>query len=103
MPWWNGILYPSGGDRTLTLMSEADGWGAIRTVCHGCRTVREIIEQVGPHEFEAHTMLIPGDGTIYRRLRTTFDTADAVVEAPCPECSADDPTDWLIPGFVPPA
>lgn len=65
--------------------------------------MREIIEQVGPHEFEAHTMLVPGEGTVYRRVRTVFENNDAVVEAPCPRCSMDNPTDYLVPGFIPPA
>jgi hypothetical protein len=85
-------------------MSEAESWSAVRTVCHGCRTMREVIEQVGPHEFESQGMIVPGDGTVYRRVRTVFESADAVVEAPCPECSADEETsDWLLPGFIPPA
>ncbi|MFL6145482.1 MAG: hypothetical protein ACJ72N_26930 [Labedaea sp.] len=83
-------------------MSEADGWGAVRTVCHGCRTMREVIEQVGEHEFESHGLIVPGDGTIYRRVRTVFEAADAVVEAPCPECSETETGDWLVDGFIPP-
>jgi hypothetical protein len=84
-------------------MSEAEPWNAVRTVCHGCRTMREVIEQVGPHEFVSMAMIVPGDGTVYRRVRTLFDPVDAVVEAPCPECSEADPPDWMLPGFVPPA
>jgi hypothetical protein len=87
-------------------MSEADGWVALRTVCHGCRTMREVIEQVGPHRFEVHAMIVPGDGTVYRRIRAAFETSDAVVEAPCPECGGcvdEETTESLVPGFIPPA
>lgn len=89
-------------------MSEADEWVGLRTVCHGCRSMREVIEQVDAHKFEVRTMILPGDGTIYRRVRTSFESADAVVEAPCPDCADDfdgaerDAPEWLLPGFVPP-
>jgi hypothetical protein len=86
-------------------MSEVAGWGSVRTVCHGCRTMREVIEQVGPHRFESHPLVLAGEGTIYRRVRA-FDSGDAVVEIPCPDC--DDCGDgesatWLLPGLIPPA
>lgn len=93
--------------RNVTHVSEADGWGAVRTVCHGCRTMREVIEQIGPHRFEARAMIVPGDSTVYRRVRAAFETPDAVVEAPCPECgdcpADEDTAEWLLPGFIPPA
>ncbi|HEU5471380.1 MAG TPA: hypothetical protein VFV67_12060 [Actinophytocola sp.] len=90
-------------------MSEADGWGGLRTVCHGCRSMREVVEQVDTHRFEVRAMIIPGDGTVYRRVRAAFESADAVVEAPCPDCcpedaeSTEDTPEWLLPGFIPPA
>jgi hypothetical protein len=68
-------------------MSEADGWGGLRTVCHGCRTMREVVEQVATHRFEVRAMIVPGDGTVFRRVRASFETADVVVEIPCPDCS----------------
>jgi hypothetical protein len=83
-------------------MSEVVGWGAMRTVCHGCRTMREIIEQVGPHVFEARAMIIPGEGTVFRRVQAVFESADAVVEAPCPDCADSETPEWL-PAFIPPA
>lgn len=96
--------------RNVTHVSEADGWGAIRTVCHGCRTMREVIEQVGPHQFTVRTMIVPGDGTVYRRVRAAFETPDVVVEVPCPECAdcldesdEEEIAEWLLPGFIPPA
>jgi hypothetical protein len=86
-------------------MSEA-GENAVgmrlRTVCHTCRTIREVIEQVGPHEFNTHSMVIPGDGTVYHRVRAVFEPADAVVEAPCPGCSDSGDPGWLT-GFAMPA
>jgi hypothetical protein len=84
-------------------MSEVGGWGAVRTVCHGCRTMREVIEQVGPNEFESRAMVVPGDGTVYRRVQAVFESNDAVVETPCPECGADEETAEWLPGLVPPA
>ena len=84
-------------------MSEPGGWGAVRTVCHGCRTMREVIEQVGPHEFESRAMVVPGDGTVYRRVQAVFESRDAVVESPCPECGEDEETAEWLPGLVPPA
>ncbi len=82
-------------------MSEAVGWRALRTVCHGCRTMREVIEQVGPHEFTIRAMIIPGEGTIFRRVQAVFDPSDAIVESPCPDCGSSDTPEWL-PAFVPP-
>jgi len=74
----------------------------LRTVCHNCRTIREVVEQVGPHEFEMHSMVVPGDGTVYHRVRAVFEPADAVVEAPCPGCGDSDAPGWLT-GFAMPA
>ncbi|HET9142431.1 hypothetical protein [Actinophytocola sp.] len=68
-------------------MSEADGWGGVRTVCHGCRTMREVVEQVDTHQFEVRAMIVPGDGTVYRRIRASFEVPDVIVEIPCPDCA----------------
>jgi hypothetical protein len=75
---------------------------ASRTACHGCRTMRETIEQVGPHEFTAYGLVVADAGTVYRRVHTAFDTTDAVVEAPCPLCGESEMPGWL-PGLRPPA
>jgi hypothetical protein len=63
--------------------------------------MREVIEQVGPHEFVIRTMIIPGEGTIFRRVQAGFDPSDAIVESPCPDCGSSDTPEWL-PAFVPP-
>jgi hypothetical protein len=92
--------------RSLSPMAEAVRWVTLRTVCHGCRTMREIIEQVGPHRFASSSMIISGEGIVYRRIQATFESPDAVVEFPCPHCHTcgdDDTVDWLLPGFIPPA
>jgi hypothetical protein len=78
-----------------------DDPGGVRTACHNCRTMRETIEQVGPHEFTAHAMLIADAGTVYRRVRAAFDATDAVVETTCPLCGETDDPGWL-PGLHPP-
>jgi hypothetical protein len=86
-------------------MSEAVRWDGVRTVCHGCRTMREVIEQVGPHRFESRSMIVSGEGTVFRRIQATYESPDAVVELPCPHCHScddDDTVEWLLPGLIPP-
>jgi hypothetical protein len=75
--------------------------GGLRTACHGCRTMRETIEQVGPHEFTARGMIVADAGTVYRRVRAAFDTTDAVVETSCPMCGETENPGWR-PGLLPP-
>lgn len=82
-------------------MSESPG-DTVRTACHGCRTMRETIEQVSDHTYAASSMIVADAGTVYRRVRATFDTTDAVVEALCPVCGESEDPGWL-PGFHPPA
>lgn len=74
----------------------------MRTVCHACRTMREVVEQVGPHRFETRSMVVPGDGRVYQRVRAAFELADVIVESPCPVCGDSETPGW-IPGFQPPA
>jgi hypothetical protein len=81
-------------------MSEALS-DTVRTACHGCRTMRETIEQVSDHEYTSHTMLVADAGTVYRRVRAIFDGVDAVVEVMCPICGESEDPGWL-PGFHPP-
>lgn len=71
------------------------GWGAMRTVCHGCRTMREVVEQVGSHQFEARSMVVPGDGRVYRRVASTFAGGEVIVEEPCPMCEDTETPGWL--------
>jgi hypothetical protein len=63
--------------------------------------MRETIEQVGPHEYTAHTMIVADAGTIYRRVRAAFETSDAVIELFCPLCGESENPGWL-PGLLPP-
>lgn len=90
-------------------MSQAGGaphqhvdWVTLRTVCHDCRTLREVIEQTGPHEFQTHAMVVPGDGMVYHRVGVVLDAVDAVVEMPCPACGDSETPGWLT-GFAMPA
>jgi Fe-S cluster biogenesis protein NfuA len=81
-------------------VSEPAG-DSVRTACHGCRTMRETIEQVGDHRFTAHSMIVADGGTVYRRVRAAFDETDVVVEGLCPQCGESENPGWL-PGFRPP-
>jgi hypothetical protein len=53
--------------------------------------MREVVEQVATHRFEVRAMIVPGDGTVFRRVRASFETADVVVEIPCPDCAVRRP------------
>ena len=68
----------------------------LRTVCHGCRTLRQVEERVADDRVRYRTVIVPGDGTVERIV------GDIEVEEPCPVCGDSDTPGWL-PGFQPPA
>lgn len=77
-------------------------WGSLRTVCHGCRTIETVTEQLGSEEYVSHKVIHPGDGMVRRVVSAANERGEMIVEHPCPVCGDSDTPGW-ISGFVPPA
>jgi hypothetical protein len=88
------VSQPEGDYRPMS------AWSGLRTVCHGCRTMHQVVERTEDNRFESRTMIVPGNGTVLRTVAASW--GEAVVEEPCPVCGEFDSPGW-IPGFQPPA
>lgn len=77
-------------------------WPLIRTVCHGCRTIETVTEQLGAEQYRSHKVIHAGDGIVRRVGSAANERGEMIVERACPVCGNSDTPGW-IDGFVPPA